>query len=140
MKNFEFCNPTRILFGKGETNRVGKECGKFGKKVLFVYGGESIKKTGLYNRVMQRLSEESLEVFEWGGIQPNPRIDKVREGVEMCQKYNIDLVLAVGGGSVIDSGKVIAAGVCYHGDPWDFFTGKGEITRRIPLGAKTDVR
>ncbi|MGQ9473764.1 MAG: iron-containing alcohol dehydrogenase [Candidatus Caldatribacteriaceae bacterium] len=134
MKNFEFCNPTRILFGKGETDRVGKECGKFGQKVLLVYGGESIKKTGLYSRIMQRLSGEGLEIFELGGIKPNPRIDRVREGVEMCQKYNIDLVLAVGGGSVIDSGKIIAAGTPYQGDPWDFFTGKGEIACRIPLG------
>ncbi len=78
MRNFDYCNPTRIIFGKGETDRVGKECQKLGKKVLFIYGGGSIKQNGLYDRIMKHLQEEKLVVYELGGVKPNPRIDKVR--------------------------------------------------------------
>ena len=122
MRNFDYCNPTRIIFGKGETDRVGKECQKLGKKVLFIYGGGSIKQNGLYDRIMKHLQEEKLVVYELGGVKPNPRIDKVREGVAICKKEKIDLVLAVGGGSVLDTGKIVAAGAIYPGDPWDFLS------------------
>ncbi len=134
MNNFVYCNPTRIFFGRGETDRVGKECKNFGQRVLLVYGGGSIKQSGLYERVIHRLSEENLEIFELSGIQPNPRLDKVREGVNICRKHGVDIILAVGGGSVIDSAKIIAAGACYSEDPWDFFTGKTEIGKKLPLG------
>ena len=133
MRNFDYCNPTRVIFGKGETDRVGKECQKLGKKVLFIYGGESIKQNGLYDRVMRHLREEKLIVYELGGVKPNPRIDKVREGVAICKKEKIDLVLAVGGGSVLDTGKVVAAGALYPGDPWDFFIDEHKISGKIPL-------
>jgi len=133
LRNFDYCNPTRVIFGKGETDRVGKECQKLGKKVLFIYGGESIKQNGLYDRVMRHLREEKLIVYELGGVKPNPRIDKVREGVAICKKEKIDLVLAVGGGSVLDTGKVVAAGALYPGDPWDFFIDEHKISGKIPL-------
>ncbi|MGC8777812.1 MAG: iron-containing alcohol dehydrogenase, partial [Candidatus Caldatribacteriaceae bacterium] len=133
MKNFEFQNPTKVFFGQGETDRVGEICASLGKKVLFVYGGGSIKKNGLYDRVMKRLTEKNLEVFEVSKIQPNPRIDKVREGVKLCKEKGIEVVLAVGGGSVLDTAKIIAAGAVYHGDPWDFFIDKAPVTGRIKL-------
>ena len=133
MRNFDYCNPTRIIFGKGETDRVGKECQKLGKKVLFIYGGGSIKQNGLYDRIMKHLQEEKLVVYELGGVKPNPRIDKVREGVAICKKEKIDLVLAVGGGSVLDTGKIVAAGAIYPGDPWDFFIDEHKIPGKIPL-------
>ncbi len=134
MLNFEYWNPTRILFGKGMTDRVGQECRKYGERVLLVYGGGSIKATGLYKRVVDRLREAGCSVFELGGVQPNPRLSKVREGVDICRRENIEVLLAVGGGSVIDTAKIVAAGACYDGDPWDFFKGKGVMTRKLPLG------
>lgn len=134
MKNFEYWNPTRIFFGRGETDRVGQECRRYGERVLLVYGGGSIKKNGLYDRVVRRLQEAGCTVFELSGVQPNPLISKVREGIGICQRERIDIVLAVGGGSVIDTAKIVASGVCYGGDPWDFFTGRGTILRKIPLG------
>lgn len=134
MRNFEYWNPTRLFFGRGETDRVGQECRKYGERVLLAYGGGSIKKTGLYDRVMRRLQEAGCSVTELSGIQPNPRISKVREGVEICRREKVDVVLAVGGGSVLDAAKIIAAGALHEGDPWDFFTGKGTIKGKIPLG------
>ena len=133
MENFEFHNPTRVLFGKGTTDRVGEICAGFGKRVLFVYGGGSIKKTGLYDRLQQSLTQHNLEVFELPGIKPNPTLSKVREGVRLCKEKNIEVVLAVGGGSVLDSAKIIAAGARYEGDPWDFFIDKSKVPGRIPL-------
>lgn len=133
MLNSEYQNPTRVIFGRDETNRVGKECKKYGKKILFIYGQGSIKKTGLYDKILSLLKEEDLLVYELGGIKPNPLISKVREGVEICKKENIDLVLAVGGGSVLDTGKIVALGAKYDGDPWDFFTDKAEPREKLPL-------
>ncbi|MBC7217893.1 MAG: iron-containing alcohol dehydrogenase [Candidatus Caldatribacterium sp.] len=133
MLNFEFHNPTRVLFGKGTTDRVGEVCAALGKRVLLVYGGGSIKKNGLYDRVLASLKKENLEVFELSGIKPNPTLSKVKEGVALCKREGIEVVLAVGGGSVLDSAKIIAAGACYDGDPWDFFSGKAEVPGRIHL-------
>ncbi len=134
MQNFEYWNPTRILFGRGTTDRVGWECRKYGERVLLVYGGGSIKVTGLYERVIVRLQEAGCSIFELSGVQPNPRISKVREGVDICRREDIEVVLAVGGGSVIDTAKIVAAGARYDGDAWDFFTGKGVPKEKLPLG------
>lgn len=112
---------------------MGEICAALGKKVLLVYGGGSIKKNGLYDRIIQKLTEKNLQVFEVSGIQPNPRIDKVREGVKVCREKGIEVVLAVGGGSVLDTAKIIAAGAVYAGDPWDFFIDKAPVTGRIKL-------
>ena len=133
MKNFEFYNPTRVFFGKGETDRVGKEARKYGKKVLLTFGGKSIKQNGLYDRVKKSLLNNGMEIFELGGIQPNPRIDSVRHGVDICKKEKVDIILAVGGGSVLDASKVMGTGVFYDGDPWDFLTGKAKPTGMLPL-------
>ncbi|AZO96625.1 iron-containing alcohol dehydrogenase [Halocella sp. SP3-1] len=134
MENFTFYNSTEIIFGKGEVNRVGEKTADYGKKVLLVTGGGSVKRIGLYDRVMNAFENADLEVFELTGIEPNPRISKVREGVDICLEKEIDIVIAVGGGSVIDTAKAVAAGVCFDGDPWEMFTMEGEPDEAIPVG------
>ena len=134
MDNFTFQSPTKIIFGKGAEHQVGKEARSHGGKVLLHYGGGSIKRTGLYDRVVQSLNEAGVEVVELAGAQPNPRLSLVYEGIELCRKENIDLILAVGGGSTIDSSKAIAMGVPYKGDVWDFFAGKADAQTALPVG------
>lgn len=133
MENFTFKNPTKILFGKGREIEVGKEASAYGDKILLHYGGGSIKSSGLYDQVMSSLKAAGLTVFELGGVKPNPRLSLVREGIELCRKENIDIVLAVGGGSVIDSSKAIAAGFYYEGDVWDLYTGVSVAKRVLPV-------
>jgi len=134
MENFTFRNVTRIIFGKGTENRVGAETAKYGSKILLHYGGESIKKYGLYGQVLKSLKGAGLEVIELGGVQPNPRLSLVKKGIDICRKEKVNFILAVGGGSVIDSAKAIAAGIPYSGDVWDFYTGKAVAKEVIPLG------
>ena len=133
MIDFVFNNPTKVYFGKDQMGRLGKEVAKFGKKVLLTYGGGSIKKTGVYDTVMAQLSEAGLEVFELGGIEPNPRISSVRKGAQICKDENIDVILAVGGGSTIDASKWIAAGACVDFDPWEFFISDKKAEKALPL-------
>jgi alcohol dehydrogenase len=133
MRNFEFQNATKIIFGKETENKAGEEVSKIGKKALLHYGGGSIKKSGLYDRVKNSLTASGVEMVELGGVEPNPRLDLVQEGIELCRKENVDIILAVGGGSSIDSAKAIAIGVPYDGDVWDFFEGKQIITA-LPVG------
>lgn len=121
MDNFEFCNPTKIIFGKGVENQVGSETAKYAKKVLIHYGGGSAIKSGLIERVRKSLRDSGVEFVELGGVQPNPRVSLVREGIELCRKENISFILAVGGGSVIDSAKAIGVGVPVDHDVWDFY-------------------
>ena len=135
MKNFYFHNSTKIYFGKDEVDKVGKLSKEFGKNVLLVYGKSSIKKSGLYDRVIKLLKSEDINVFELGGIDPNPRIESIREGGDLCKKHNIDLVLGVGGGSVIDASKGIASAAMYDGDPWDFYSYKVESKGALPIAA-----
>jgi alcohol dehydrogenase YqhD (iron-dependent ADH family) len=134
MKNFTFQAPTKIIFGKGAEDSVGKEAKKFGKTVLLHYGGGSIKQYGHYDKVINSLKKESLEIIELGGVLPNPRLSLVKEGIALCREKKVDLILAVGGGSAIDSAKAIGIGVPYAGDVWDFFTGKSEVKGMLPLG------
>ncbi|TXC89364.1 iron-containing alcohol dehydrogenase [Metabacillus litoralis] len=134
MQNFTFDNKTKIIFGKDKEQVVGEESVVYGKKLLLHYGGGSIKESGLYDTVLNSLKEQNIEVYELGGVKPNPRVSLVREGVTLCKENNIDFILAVGGGSVIDSAKAIAAGAKYDGDVWDFFTGKGAVTECLPIG------
>ncbi len=133
MNNFEFYNRTNVIFGKGAEDKVGQLTANEGKKVLLHYGGGSIKKSGLYDKVVDSLKASDVEIFELGGVVANPRVSLVREGVEICKKYGIEFILAVGGGSVIDSAKAIAAGARYDGDVWDFFVDKAEIRDSVPL-------
>ena len=134
MENFIYQNPTKIIFGRQQQFFVGEEIVKYGKKVLFHYGGSSIKKSGLYDQVRQSLKKQNLEIFELGGVVPNPRLSLINEGIKICRDKQIDFVLAVGGGSVIDSAKAIAAGAKYEGDVWDFFSKGMVCTASLPLG------
>ena len=120
MENFDFRNPTKIVFGKGTESRVGAETAAYSKKILLHYGSGSIKASGLYGRVTASLKAAGVEWTELGGVVPNPRLSLVREGVRLCKEKGIGLVLAVGGGSVIDSAKAIAMGAVIDGDVWDF--------------------
>ena len=133
MNNFIYQNCTR-LFSEGTETCVGQETIKYGNKVLLLYGGGSIKKTGLYDRVMQSLKDSGIEVTELAGVKPNPRLSLVKEGIDLCRKKNINFILAVGGGSVIDTAKAIGVGVPYDGDVWDFYMGTAEPQETIPVG------
>jgi alcohol dehydrogenase YqhD (iron-dependent ADH family) len=130
MENFEFYVGTKILFGKGQIENLPGKLGQYGKRVLLAYGGGSIKKTGLYDKIKNLLSD--FEVYDFAGIEPNPKIQSIYAGKDMCLKHNIDIILAVGGGSVIDCAKGIAAAARYDGDAREFL-GKDKITGSIPL-------
>ncbi|MCP4760613.1 MAG: iron-containing alcohol dehydrogenase [archaeon] len=135
MKDFNISFPTEIWFGNTQTKNVGDLIKKFnGSKVLLAYGGGSIKKNGIFDTVVKYLKEQKIEFFELSGIRPNPRITSVRKGVKMCKDNNLDFILAVGGGSVIDCCKAIAAGSFYDGDPQDLVLRKAKITNALPLG------
>lgn len=133
MINFEFQNTTRIIFGKDTEKKTGGYAKGYGKRVLLHYGGGSIRKTGLYDRVIESLKAEGIELFELSGVKPNPRLSLVQEGIKLCRDNKIDLILAVGGGSVIDSAKAIGVGVPYKGDVWDFFSGKADPKETLPV-------
>lgn len=134
MENFVFQNPTKILFGRGMEDRVGEETAVYSKNILLHFGGGSIKKTGLYDRVTASLKKAGVSWVELGGVKPNPRLSLVHEGVELVKKHNLGLILAVGGGSVIDSAKAIAMGAVIDHDVWDFYLGKGEPKAALPIG------
>ena len=134
MQNFSFCSPTHFEFGKGTESKTAELVKKYGgTKVLLHYGGGSIKKSGLYDRVVKSLTDGGIGFVELGGVQPNPIDTLVYEGVELCRKENVDFILAVGGGSVIDSAKAIALGAVYDGDFWDFFSGT-PAEKALPVG------
>lgn len=134
MENFVFDYCTRVVFGKGTENQVGEIAKKYGNKVFLHYGGGSIKKWGLYNRVIESLEKASIEVVELGGVRPNPTYDLIKKGIKICRENSVDLILAVGGGSVIDSAKGIAVGVPYDGDVLDFTLKKAIPKEALPLG------
>ena len=134
MQNFTFYSPTYFVFGKDTENQAGEYVKKFGgTKVLIHYGGGSVVKSGLLDRVKASLDKEGISYVLLGGVKPNPRSGLVYEGIELCKKENIDFILAVGGGSTIDSSKAIAAGTVYDGDFWDFYMGK-RIEEALPVG------
>lgn len=135
MINFEFYIPTKIIFGKDEEKNVGTAVSKYSGKILLVYGQNSIKKNGIYGSVMASLKDNNIEVFELSGVQPNPRLSLVHKGIEMCKQNDISFILAVGGGSVLDTAKAIAFGVPYAGEVWDIFLGKDTIKKSLPVGA-----
>lgn len=134
MIDFVFQNPTKILFGRSALSHLGEEALRYGRRVLIVYGGGSIKRTGLYDRILAILKTQNAQVWELGGVKPNPRLDLVRQGIELCRREKIEWVLAVGGGSAIDTAKAVVNGACYEGDVWDLFTGRGENDEALPLG------
>lgn len=135
MNNFEWSFETKIIFGKANENKVGDECIRYGNKVLIVRSsGNHIESSGLMNKVRESLTNNDIEFYELSGIVPNPTIDKVREGIKICLDKNIDIVLAIGGGSIIDTAKAISAGVYYNGDVWDLFTQNIQIDKVLPFG------
>lgn len=134
MNSFIFRNPTQIFFGEGQIENLGAKVSEYGKKVLLVYGGGSIKSFGLYDKVVDILKRENCTVHELAGVEPNPRLTTVNKGIDICKREGIELVLAVGGGSVLDASKAIAAGAKYDGDVWDFSLRKVEIQDALPLG------
>lgn len=132
MYNFTMQIPTRIHFGKGMISHLS-ELKAYGTKVLLVYGGGSIKKNGIYDRAISILQDAGLTVSELSGVEPNPRIETVRKGVEICRAEHVDMVLAIGGGSTIDCAKVIAAGARYEGDAWDLVLDAEKIQAALPI-------
>ena len=133
MYNFTFQNTTKIYFGENQLGHLGDELKLYGTRVLLTYGGGSIKKIGLYDKVMDELKNDGMTVFELAGIEPNPRHTTVNRGADICKKENIDVLLAVGGGSTIDCTKAIAAAAFYAGDSWDLVTHKAPVTKALPV-------
>ena len=133
MHNFIFRNPTKIFFGRGVLKNLGSELKSYGKSTLIIYGSKNIIKIGLLDKVKKILINNNISYFELSGIIPNPVISKVRMGINIVKKNRIKTILAIGGGSVIDTGKIISAGATVNHDPWDFFTGKKTVQKGIPL-------
>ena len=133
MENFQFSMSTQVYFGKGEISHLPEIIKQYGKRVLLTYGGGSIKRLGIYQQVKDLLAD--CDLFEVSGIVPNPRVESVREGADLCKREHIDIVLAIGGGSVIDCSKGIIAAALYDGDAWDLISGKQPINATLPLVA-----
>lgn len=134
MKNFDYHNPTRLVFGKDTIKDIGKFVSEYGdKKVLLLYGKGSIFKNGVYDEVVKSLDKYGIEYVEMSGVQPNPVLSKVRETVDFMKKENVDAIVAVGGGSVLDTSKIAAASFYYDGDPWDFYEKKVFPEKALPI-------
>lgn len=132
MVNFEYCTPTRLIFGKGSIEKLAEVMKPLGKKILLTYGGGSIKKNGLYDEVKRLMKD--FEIVELSGIEPNPKYStSVLDGVRLCKENKIEAILAVGGGSVVDCSKAIAAGALYDGEPWDLITHKVPTKTALPI-------
>ena len=134
MKDFKYYTPTEVVFGEQSEEQVARLVKKYGgTKVLVHYGGKSAERSGLLNKICGLLKEGSIDYVKLGGVVPNPRLSKAQEGIELCRWEGVDFILAVGGGSVIDSAKCIAYGVPYLGDVWDFYLGKASATEMLPV-------
>ncbi|MCH3987248.1 MAG: iron-containing alcohol dehydrogenase [Lachnospiraceae bacterium] len=133
MIDSELCIPTRLVFGRGRYREIGKFVKGFSDKVLLLYGGGSIKKTGVYEGVTDSLREQGITWTELSGITSNPTLEIVQKGIKICREKSIGMLLAVGGGSVIDTAKAIACGRLYDGDVWDFFCGRKEVAKALPI-------
>lgn len=133
MLNFDLYMPARIVFGRGTQQKIGELIKPHAGKVLLHYGGGSIKRTGLYDEVVKSLRDSRVDFVELGGVVPNPRLTLVHEGIALCKKEKVDLILAVGGGSVIDSAKAIAMGVYHDGDVWDIYNQGLDIKKALPV-------
>lgn len=139
MRNFVYNNATEMVFGRGTELEVGQRMARLGRKVLLVYGGGSIKRSGLYDRIVASLKEAGLEWVELGGVQANPRLSLVYQGIELCKAEGVDCILAVGGGSVMDTAKGIGFGVLYEGDVWDLFDIGMVDNPCLPLGVVVTI-
>ncbi|WP_188206566.1 iron-containing alcohol dehydrogenase [Alkalibacillus aidingensis] len=134
MENFTFHNPTKLVFGRGQLEQLPNLIPAGVKRVLVIYGGGSIKRNGIYTNVMKKLNDNGYEAYELSGVEPNPRLSTVNRGADLCKQHEIDFLLAVGGGSVIDCAKTIASAAKYDGDAWDLVTKKAEPKDALPLG------
>lgn len=132
IRNFIYQNPTKLIFGEGQIKNLAKEISSYGKKVLIVYGGGSIKKNGIYQQIQENLKE--FDLYELGGVEPNPRVSTARKAIDIIKTNKIDFILAVGGGSTIDCTKLISAGAFYEGDAWDIVLGKYKPEKALPYG------
>ena len=136
MKDFNYYAPTEVMFGEQSEEQVAALVKKYGgTKVLVHYGGQSAVRSGLLDKICRLLKENGVEYVTLGGVVPNPRLSLAQQGIELCRKEGVDFILAVGGGSVIDSSKCIAYGVCYDGDVWDFYLGKAEPQKMLPVAS-----
>ena len=133
MQNFVFENPTKIIFGKGQIAKIGKEIGKFGKKVLMIYGQGSIKRNGVYDQVVASIREAGLQLVEFPGVKSNPVLSCALEGIEVAKREKVDVILAVGGGSVMDTAKTIAAGALTDDDVWEYFVYTKAVRSALPI-------
>ena len=133
MQNFTFWNPTKVVFGKDTVKSVGKEARAFGQKALLVYGRSSIKRSGVYDQVIWSLKDAGIEIVEYADVKSNPVLSHTREGIELARRNGVELIVAVGGGSVIDESKSIAAGVKGEADVWDYYAGTATIRDALPL-------
>lgn len=135
MIDFKYYTPTEVVFGKQSEEKVAQLIKRYGgSKVLIHYGGQSAMRSGLLDKICNQLKADNINYITLGGVVPNPRLSKVQEGIELGRRENVDFILAVGGGSVIDSAKAIAYGVGYNGNVWDFYSGKAKATTFVPLG------
>lgn len=133
MNSFVYDIPVKVYFGENQLRHLGEELKKYGNRVLMTYGGGSIKKIGLYDKVVAEIEKAGLTLFELSGIEPNPRIDSVRRGAQICKDERIDVLLAVGGGSTLDATKWMAAGACVDHDPWDFLGKWAPVEKALPV-------
>ena len=134
MQDFDYIIPTKVLFGRNKIEHIGKEIKPYARRILLVYGQGSIKRIGVYDEIVKILNKENIIYEELTGVLPNPRIESVRRGIELCRKNSLEFILAAGGGSVIDCAKAIACGFYYDGDPWDFFLQRAQVKKALPLG------
>ena len=135
MIDFKYYTPTEVVFGKQSEEKVAQLIKRYGgSKVLIHYGGQSAMRSGLLDKICNQLKADNINYITLGGVVPNPRLSKVQEGIELCRREGVDFILAIGGGSVIDSAKAIAYGVGYDGEVWDFYSGKAKATTFVPLG------
>lgn len=134
MNSFTFHNPTELIFGKGQLSQLENKIDQLGSKILLVYGGGSIKKSGLYDKLQTIFQKKNCEIVELAGVEPNPRLSTVHKGIEFIREHKLNWILAVGGGSVIDASKAMAVGALYDGDVWDFYERKAVAKDALPLG------
>ncbi|MED4919777.1 MULTISPECIES: iron-containing alcohol dehydrogenase [Heyndrickxia] len=134
MNPFTFYNPTELIFGKGQLEKLDEKIDQLGKRILLVYGGGSIKRSGLYDKLQAIFEKKGCHVRELAGVEPNPRLSTVKKGISLIRENELDWILAVGGGSVIDCSKAIAGGALYDGDVWDFYERKTKVEKALPLG------
>lgn len=130
---FIYCNPTKVYFGHDAMSHIHEELPRWGKNVLLVYGGGSIKESGIYDKVVDEIRKAGVSAYEISGVKPNPELPLAVKGARFCREAGIDLILAVGGGSVIDTAKVIVGSALYEGDPWELVKSRAQISRALPL-------